>query len=84
MSFGEKLKELREQAGMTQQSLAQAANISISAVRAYEQSPQIPSLENAFKLADGLKVDVSVFKACVVEQGEKPEPKPKKPAKKGK
>jgi len=54
-----RLKELRHRAGMTQQSLATAAGLSISAVREYEQGLKEPVLSNAQRLAVALGVTVN-------------------------
>jgi len=50
--FGEKLKELRKEFGITQQQLADALNITHSAVALYETNANNPSHEILFKMAE--------------------------------
>ena len=61
MTFGDRLKELRDRAGLTQERLAQAAGLSVGAVREYEQNRRQPVLSNAFLLAKALGVKVDAF-----------------------
>ncbi len=75
MTFGEKLRELRDEAGMTQLELSQAADIPIGTVRDYEQGARDPLLSNAQRLAKALNVSLDVFP---------PIPRPKKKTNKGK
>jgi transcriptional regulator with XRE-family HTH domain len=77
LTFAAKLKQLREQAGLTQAALAQQAELSLGIVRDYEQGRKEPALRSAFKLAEALGVSCEAFKDCI--GAEKPEP----PAKKG-
>jgi transcriptional regulator with XRE-family HTH domain len=60
-TFAEKLKELREKAGLTQAGLADKSGLSLGVVRDYEQSRKEPSLQSAFKLATALGVDCRAF-----------------------
>jgi transcriptional regulator with XRE-family HTH domain len=62
-TFAERLKQLREQAGLTQASLAQASGLSLGIIRDYEQGKKEPALRSAFKLAEVLGISVEVFKA---------------------
>jgi transcriptional regulator with XRE-family HTH domain len=64
-TFAEKLKLLRERAGLTQAALAQQTGLSLGIVRDYEQGRKEPGLRSAFKLADALGVDCSAFKDCI-------------------
>jgi len=66
-TFAERLKQLREKAGLTQAGLAQRSGLSLGIVRDYEQERKEPALRSAFKLADALGVDCSVFKDCFDE-----------------
>lgn len=50
--FGERLKELREEKGMSQQDLAYFLNISRSSVSAYENNTNYPDPQILVKLAD--------------------------------
>jgi transcriptional regulator with XRE-family HTH domain len=55
--FGGRVRELREKAGLTQEKLAQAANLTTSFVSTVERGLKTPSLSTILKLARGLKVD---------------------------
>jgi transcriptional regulator with XRE-family HTH domain len=80
MTFGERLRELREQAGLTQERLAYKSAMSIGSIRNYEQGIREPYWKGVFQLAEALGVDCSAFKVCV---GAEPVVKPA-PAKKRK
>jgi transcriptional regulator with XRE-family HTH domain len=69
MTFGQKLKELREQRGMTQASFAQTSKVPIGTIRDYEQDKREPLLSNAQKLARALGVSLDVFPFCSEEDG---------------
>jgi transcriptional regulator with XRE-family HTH domain len=56
MAFHERLKALREAAGISQEALARSAGISTSAVTKLEQSGKEPSWDTAKKLAKALGV----------------------------
>ncbi len=64
-TFGEKLRELRVAAGMTQEALARAAGLSLGNVRNYEQGLREPRWQNLFQLAAALGVSTNVFAVCV-------------------
>jgi transcriptional regulator with XRE-family HTH domain len=66
MTFGEKLRELRESAGLTQAALAAASKVPIGTIRDYEQVRREPLLSTAFKLAKAIGVSVEEFSVCVV------------------
>lgn len=76
--FPTRLKELRQQAGMTQQSLATAAGLSISAVREYEQGLKEPVLSNAARLAAALGCTVDDLLTNSAGEGKKAAKKPRK------
>lgn len=89
MRFAERLKELRERAGMTQAQLAKACEIPLGTLRDYEQGTRRsdPSLRIAAKLATTLGVSLDLFAECVSVEAEARRSKPKKPrprARKGK
>jgi transcriptional regulator with XRE-family HTH domain len=67
MSFAEKLKEIRGGTGMSQQSLAVAAGLSIAVVRDYEQGKKEPTFRSAAKLATALRVSLDVFAASLAD-----------------
>lgn len=57
-TFGEKLKEARQAAGMTQAELAEQSGIPLGTIREYEQSKREPLLSKAGKLAGALKLSM--------------------------
>jgi transcriptional regulator with XRE-family HTH domain len=61
LTFGEKLKELRTAADMTQAGLASASGVPIGTIRDYEQGKRDPLLSTAQKLAHALGFRVDVF-----------------------
>jgi transcriptional regulator with XRE-family HTH domain len=61
MTFGEKLKELRTQAGMTQAQLAELSDVPLGTIRDYEQGKRNPLLSTAQKLARALNQPLDVF-----------------------
>jgi transcriptional regulator with XRE-family HTH domain len=67
MPFGDKLKELRQQAGLTQAALADLAAIPVGTIRDYEQGKRDPLLSNAQKLAAALGVSLDVFPSKAAE-----------------
>jgi transcriptional regulator with XRE-family HTH domain len=80
MLFRDELKRLRENLGLTQESLAQRAGMSVGNVRNYEQGIRLPSFPGVVKLAKALGVECTAFVDCddVAGEGtnaEKPEAK---------
>ena len=61
MAFGDILKELRQQKGMTQAGLAEAAGMPLGTIRDYEQGKRDPLLSNAQKLAAALGISMDRF-----------------------
>jgi transcriptional regulator with XRE-family HTH domain len=59
--FGERLKVLRQDAGLTQEGLARAASLSTSTVSKLEQRALDPSWSTVLQLAKALSVEVSAF-----------------------
>lgn len=57
MTFNERLKELREKKGLTQERLAKLSGLSTRMIQNYEKS-SCPQFENAKKLAAALEVSV--------------------------
>lgn len=66
MNFAERLKDLRERAGLTQAALAKKSGLSLGAIRNYEQGIREPYWTAVFKLADALGVTSEAFKECAV------------------
>jgi transcriptional regulator with XRE-family HTH domain len=64
-TFAEKLRELRERAGLTQSQLAQASGVPLGSIRNYEQGQREPYWSVAFRLAAALGVSVEAFAVCI-------------------
>ncbi|MBP3959441.1 helix-turn-helix transcriptional regulator [Gemmata sp. G18] len=79
--FSERLKRLRKQAGMTQEALARAANVSNTTVAKLEQGVGDPTWNTVVALARALGVSVAEFdEGGEAEVPEQPEVLPEKPA----
>lgn len=60
LKFGEKVKTLRNQAGMTQKQLAEALGVSLRTINNYEQCDAYPRNREVYsKLAEVLHVDIN-------------------------
>ncbi len=79
MSFGQKLKELRIQAGMTQAQLAEVSLVPLGTIRDYEQGNRDPLLSTAQKLARALKQSLDVFPLSPAGRSRKPKGKSTRP-----
>lgn len=55
--MGEKIRQARERAGMTQRELAQALGVDPSAVSLWEGGKNAPTVNNIYKLASILGVE---------------------------
>jgi transcriptional regulator with XRE-family HTH domain len=67
-SVGRRVRQLRTQAGMTQERLAERAEISVSFLSMIERGERSPHLETLDKLANGLQVPVdALFRPDTVE-----------------
>jgi DNA-binding XRE family transcriptional regulator len=64
MTFSEKLRELREQANLTQEQLAQRSGVNLWTIRGYEQGRREPNWKGAIDLARALGVTVEAFAGC--------------------
>ena len=64
-TFAERLRELREKAGLTQQQLAEASGLPVGSLRNYEQGQREPYWQVVFKLAAALGVSCEAFAVCV-------------------
>lgn len=81
-TFAQRLRELRDATGLSQEKLARAADLSASAVRDYESGRKEPTLRSALRLAHALGVDYRVIFEDIDSAPEEPAPKaeaPKKP-----
>src|SRR5262245_50365785 len=65
MKFAERLRQLRETAGLTQAALATASGLPVGSIRNYEQGQREPYWFVVFKLARALGVSVEAFAECV-------------------
>jgi transcriptional regulator with XRE-family HTH domain len=61
MGFGKQLKLLREKSGMTQESLARAAGLSVSSVSRLEQRDLDPAWSTVQAIAKALGVSCDAF-----------------------
>lgn len=57
--FGERLKELRKKAGMTQKELGSKINVTKVSICCYEKGSRIPSLDTLLDIAALFKVDLN-------------------------
>jgi transcriptional regulator with XRE-family HTH domain len=83
--MGQRLKELRDRANLTQEALARKADVGTDAVRNWEKGRRTPGLDMAVKLADalGVSLDDLVGRTPPPPPAEAP-PAPPKGRKKGK
>lgn len=73
MQFREKLTELRQAAGLTQDALAAKSGVPLPTVRKYEQGQRLRVPFSAvIALAKALNVDCLAFAACTDMIGEPP------------
>ena len=61
MSVGERIKQLRETVGFTQEQLADKCKITVEELHSYEENKKSPILIVAISLANALSVSVSDF-----------------------
>jgi transcriptional regulator with XRE-family HTH domain len=81
MPFGDKLRELRELAGLSQAALAEKAELSIRSIQNWEQGHRGPSAAAIFSLAKALGVSAEKLLGEVAKGGKppkKPRGRPKK------
>jgi transcriptional regulator with XRE-family HTH domain len=64
MKFKDRLRELREGAGLTQEELARKAIISLPTLRGLERGQHRPSWQSVVKLARALGVSTDAFADC--------------------
>jgi transcriptional regulator with XRE-family HTH domain len=68
--FAGRLRELREQAGLSQKELAEKADLTTDGISRLERGDRSPSWETAVALAEALDVDCRAF---LQEPAERPE-----------
>jgi transcriptional regulator with XRE-family HTH domain len=78
MTFGEKLRELREAAGLSEAALAKRSGVPFGTLHNYGLGIRKPTLAAAAKIAKALGRTCDVFAECDDVVGEPP---PSKPAK---
>jgi transcriptional regulator with XRE-family HTH domain len=76
--FAERLRELRSEAGLTQEQLAERAGVKRDAVARWERGNREPSWSNVIALADALAVSTEAFRQ---EPGPAPTPQRGRPRK---
>jgi transcriptional regulator with XRE-family HTH domain len=69
MTFAERLKQLREQAGLSQSELADASGVPVWTLRGYEQGRREPQWDVLFRLCAALKTTCEAFAGCVSSNG---------------
>ena len=67
-TFGERLRRLREAAGLTQERLTEASGVNLWTLRGYEQGRREPGWKVAIHLARALNVTVEAFADCVSQE----------------
>jgi DNA-binding XRE family transcriptional regulator len=77
MHFGERLKELRNAAGMSFRRVANATEIGVSTLTDYEAGRRSPSFENVLKICKALNVKCDAFDGCEFTHAEQ-NPKPRR------
>jgi transcriptional regulator with XRE-family HTH domain len=77
-TFGQRLKQLREEAGLTQPQLAERAGMNRFGVAKLEQGQREPSWDTVQRLAKALGVGCSAFEGTVSAEDE-----PAPPSKRG-
>lgn len=70
MTFGQRLKQLREAAGLTQEALARAANLALSTVAKMETKAIDPEWSTVQRLSRALGVSCSEFEMPESAQSE--------------
>jgi transcriptional regulator with XRE-family HTH domain len=83
MTFGEKLRELRESKSLSRVALAASSGVSFGTICGYETGRRLPALAASLQLARALGVDCTAFADCEDMKGEEEKPVAKK-AKRGK
>jgi transcriptional regulator with XRE-family HTH domain len=78
MLYKDRLRELRDAAGLTQEGLAKAADIPIGSVRNYEQGHRLPSVASFMRLAKALGTTCETFAGCADIAGAEEKPAPQK------
>jgi transcriptional regulator with XRE-family HTH domain len=75
MTFGEKLRELREAKGLSRAALASASGVPFGTIHGYEIGRRGPSFAAVIALAKALGVDCRTFADCD-DMADEPDEKP--------
>jgi len=78
VTFGKKLRELRDVAGLSQAQLVERTGLGLPTVKDYERDRRSPSLENAQKLAAALGVKCTAFDGVEFKHATQKPAKPKR------
>jgi transcriptional regulator with XRE-family HTH domain len=80
MRFAEKLRQLRDKAGLSEAKLAEASGVGVHAIHQYGLGRRMPSYTAVVKLARALGVDCTAFQDCedIAEERGKKRPKRRK------
>jgi transcriptional regulator with XRE-family HTH domain len=76
--FAERLRTLREQAGLSQATLAERAGIGVSTLRQFEYGRREPTYGTLVKLAVGLGMSLAVFDRPEGTEPQQPSGRPRK------
>lgn len=80
MTFADKLRQLRDAAGLTQEQMAARSGINLWTIRGYEQGRREPNWKGVLSLAKALNVAAEVFSECdessTEEQSARPRGRP--------
>jgi transcriptional regulator with XRE-family HTH domain len=79
MRYGERLGQLREKAGLTQEQLAERSGVNLWTLRGYEQGRREPSWKAALSLAAALGVAAEAFADCEEGTAEDTDQQDKRP-----
>lgn len=67
--MAERIKQLREERGLTRQQMADALNLSLTAIAGYEQGYRVPRLEYLQDIAKFFKVSIDYIIGTTEEKG---------------
>jgi transcriptional regulator with XRE-family HTH domain len=81
MTFAEKLRELRDAAGLSEAKLAEASGVPFGTLHNYAIGRRPPPFGAVIRLARVLGVTCEAFAACEDVAGDEPEPKKSAPKK---
>jgi transcriptional regulator with XRE-family HTH domain len=70
-TMGARLKRLRESANMSQEALAREADVSLGAVRNWEQDRRVPMLDAAMRVAAALSISLDELADCILPSKKK-------------